>query len=189
MLFAALIIGYVGLRILRRPVDRPRWLAWILVSNVRSVLFVMSVALLARALLLPIVGIPEPRINDEYSYLLIADTFSHHRLTNPTPPLWQHFETFHVNMTPTYHSKYPVSQGLVLAFGEIGFHQPWIGVYLSTALLCGAICWCLLAFVSPGWALLGGLLAVVRIALFSYWMNSYGEALWRRSAARWLWAR
>ena len=133
----------------------------------------IAIALLARALLLPFIGIPEPRINDEYSYLLMADTFSHHRLTNPTPPAWRHFETFHVNLTPTYHSKYPVSQGLVLALGETVFGQPWIGVYLSTALLCGAICWALQAFVPPGWALLGGLLAVARIALFSYWMNSY----------------
>jgi hypothetical protein len=78
-----------------------------------------------------------------------------------------------VNLTPTYHSKYPVAQGLVLALGKIVFHQPWIGVYLSTAVLCGAICWALQAFMPPGWALLGGLLAVVRIALFSYWMNSY----------------
>ena len=148
-------------------------MAWILSSNLRSVLFVIAVALLGRALLLPVVGIPEPRINDEYSYLLMADTFSHFRLTNPTPPSSQHFETFHVNMTPTYHSKYPVAQGLALAFGQIVFHQPWIGVYLSTALLCGAICWCLQAFVPPGWALLGGLLAVFRLALFSYWMNSY----------------
>ncbi len=136
-------------------------------------LFVIAVALIGRALLLPVVGIPAPRINDEYSYLLMADTFSHHRLSNPTPPAWQHFETFHVNMTPTYHSKYPVSQGIALAFGQIVFHQPWIGVYLTTALLCGAICWCLQAFVPSGWALLGGLMAVFRIALFSYWMNSY----------------
>jgi hypothetical protein len=176
ILFAAFLIAYVGLRFLHPAVNRPKWLAWIpwiLGSNLRSVLFVIAVALAGRALLLPAVGIPQPRINDEYSYLLMADTFSHHRLTNPTPPAWQHFETFHVNMTPTYHSKYPVSQGLVLAVGEIVFHQPWIGVYLSTALLCGAICWCLQAFVPPGWALLGGLLVVVRIALLSYWMNSY----------------
>jgi hypothetical protein len=119
------------------------------------------------------VGIPEPRINDEYSYLLMADTFSHHRLTNPTPPEWPHFETFWVTLTPTYHSKYPVSQGIVLAFGEVVFHQPWIGVYLSTAALCAAICWALQGFFPPGWALLGGCLAVVRIAIFSYWMNSY----------------
>ena len=173
ILFVAFLIGYVSLRFLHPEVKRPGWLTWILGSNLRSVVFVIAVALAGRALLLPAVGIPSPRINDEYSYLLMADTFSHHRLSNPTPPAWQHFETFHVNMTPTYHSKYPVSQGLVLAVGEIVFHQPWIGVYLSTALLCGAICWALQAFVPPGWALLGGLLAVVRIALLSYWMNSY----------------
>lgn len=173
ILFAAFILGFVGLRFVHRSVEQPRWLAWILASNLRSVLFVVAVALLIRALLLPIIGIPEPRIDDEYSYLLMADTFAHHRLANPTPPLWQHFETFHVNLTPTYHSKYPVSQGIAIAFGQAFFHQPWIGVYLSTALLCGAICWALQAFVPPGWALLGGLLAVFRIALFSYWMNSY----------------
>ncbi len=172
ILFAAFLIGLVCLRFLP-SLGRPRWLDRILATESRSVLFVIALALVGRALLLPFVGIPEPRINDEYSYLLMADTFSHHRLTNPTPPAWQHFETFHVNLTPTYHSKYPVSQGLVLAVGQILFHQPWIGVYLSTAVLCGAICWTLQAFVPPGWALVGGLLAVVRIALFSYWMNSY----------------
>ena len=61
----------------------------------------------------------------------------------------------------------------MLAFGQVVFHQPWIGIYLTTALLCGAICWALQAFVSPGWALIGGLFAVFRLALFSYWMNSY----------------
>ncbi len=172
LLLAVFLIALGGLRFL--PSGRPpRWLNAILAVNLRSALFVVAVALLGRALLLPFIGVPGPRINDEYSYLLMADTFSHHRLTNPTPPAWQHFETFHVNLTPTYHSKYPVSQGLVLAFGEIIFHQPWVGVYLSTAALCGAICWTLQAFVPPGWALLGGLLAVVRIALLSYWMNSY----------------
>lgn len=173
ILFAAFLIAYVSLRFLHPEVRRPGWLAWILGSNLRSVVLVMAVALAGRALLLPVVGIPQPRINDEYSYLLMADTFSHHRLSNPTPPAWQHFETFHVNLTPTYHSKYPVSQGIALAFGQIVFHQPWIGVYLSTVLLCGAICWALQAFLPPGWALLGGLLAVVRFALLSYWMNSY----------------
>jgi len=152
---------------------RPRWLDWLLLENRRSVLFVILLALVARALLLPLVQVPEPRINDEYSYLLMADTFAHGRLTNPTPLVWQHFETFHVNMRPTYHSMYPVAQGFVLAVGQILFHQAWIGVYLSTALMCGAICWALQAFVPAVWALAGGVLAVARIAVFSYWMNSY----------------
>src|SRR5208337_331830 len=42
-----------------------------------------------------------------------------------------------------------------------------------TALMCGAICWTLQAFVPAGWALLGGLLVTVRFAFFSYWVNSY----------------
>ncbi len=173
LLIAFSVLAFVVLRLAKPSVAPPRWLRAILAENWRAVLLVVAVALLGRAILLPWLGIPHPRINDEYSYLLMGDTFAHFRLTNPTPAAWQHFETFHVNLLPTYHSKYAVSQGLALAFGEIFFHQPWIGVYLSTAALCGAICWALQAFVPPGWALLGALLATVRIAFFSYWMNSY----------------
>jgi hypothetical protein len=173
LLGAAFTAAFLVLRYFRPSLKRPRWVDRLLARNWRAVLFVVVAALAGRALLLPILGIPQPRVNDEYSYLLMADTFSHSRLTNPTPPAWPHFETFHVNFTPTYHSKYPVAQGLALAFGQIVFHQPWAGVYLSTALMCGAICWALQGFLPPGWALLGGLLATVRIAFFSYWMNSY----------------
>jgi len=173
LLIAFTAVTFLLLRFVRPAISRPRWLDAVLARNSRAVLLVIAVALLGRALLLPWVGVPQPRINDEFSYLLMGDTFAHFRLTNPTPPAWRHFETFHVNLTPTYHSKYPVASGLVLAFGEIVFHQPWIGIYLSTALLCGAICWTLQAFVTPGWALLGGLLATFRLAFFSYWMNSY----------------
>jgi hypothetical protein len=173
LLIAFSVLAFLFLHFVRPWISRPRWLDAILARNSLAVLLVIVVALAGRALLLPWVGIPQPRINDEYSYLLMGDTFAHFRLANPTPPAWPHFETFHVTLTPTYHSKYPVAQGLALAVGEIVFHQPWIGVYLSTALLCGAICWALQAFVPPGWALLAALLATVRIALFSYWMNSY----------------
>jgi hypothetical protein len=173
ILIATFFLLLMVMRSARPWVARLRWPQWLLGKTWRSVCFVIALALFGRALLLPVIGVPEPRINDEYSYLLMADTFFHHRLTNPTPPAWQHFETFHVNLLPTYHSKYPVAQGAVLAFGEAVFHRPWIGVYLSTALMCGAICWALQAFVGPGWALLGSLFAVVRFALLSYWMNSY----------------
>ena len=87
--------------------------------------------------------------------------------------MWQHFETFHVNQQPTYVSMYFPAQGLVLAVGKVIFGHPIWGVWLSTALMCAAICWMLQGWVAPQWALLGGLLAVVRLGTFSYWMNSY----------------
>ena len=172
ILVVVLAITLVALPYVRR-LRWVRWPKWLFASNWRPTLFVIALALLARAALLPFIGIPDPHINDEYSYLLMSDTFAHHRLANPTPADWQFFETFHITLTPSYHSKYPIAQGLFLALGQVVFHQPWIGVYLSTALLCGAICWALQAFVSPEWAFIGGLLAVLRFALFSYWMNSY----------------
>jgi len=173
LLLATAILSYLFFRFVRWSFPRWRWLDAIISNQARAVLFVIAVALVGRALLLPWVGVPQPRIDDEYSNLLMGDTFAHFRLANPTPAAWPHFETFHVNMVPTYHSKYPVAQGVMLGIGEIVFHQPWAGVYLSTALMCGAICWALQAFVPPGWSLLGALLATVRMAFFSYWMNSY----------------
>jgi hypothetical protein len=137
-----------------------------------AVISIAAAAILLRVALLPFFPVPIPEYHDEFSYLLAADTFAHGRLTNPPHPMWLFFDTMHVNQLPTYMSKYPAAQGFALAVGQLLGH-PWIGTLLSIAAMIAAIVWALQGWMPPAWALLGGVLALLRLGLFGYWVNSY----------------
>ena len=139
------------------------WLATCLLAT-------FSIAVNAR---LSAVQPPAPGAHDEFSYLLAADTFAQGRLTNPTHPLWEHFESFHIIHQPTYSSKYPPGQGLMLALGQVLTGRPIVGSWIGVALMVAAVSWMLQGWLPVRWALFGSLIACTNAGLYMFWGQSY----------------
>jgi hypothetical protein len=136
-------------------------------------LFLAGLTIALRLALLPANPVPTAKGADDFSYLLLGDTLAHFRLANPPHPLHQFFETNFVLQEPSYSSIYPLGPALALALGQVVFHLPWAGVVLSVAAFCALCYWMLRGWTTPGWALVGGLLAVCEFGPLSYWMNCY----------------
>ena len=93
---------------------------------------------LIRLAILPFCLIPLPFLPDDFSLMLACNTFAHGRLTNPTPVMWTHFETIHVDMQPTYMSMYFPAQGLVMAAGKGSVRESLVRHPSCSALMCAA---------------------------------------------------
>jgi hypothetical protein len=142
----------------------------------RRTAVVVAVSLLPvviRLILLPWLPPPEPRVPDEFSHLLVADTLASGHLANPPHPMSRHLETIYVLQHPTYSSIYPIGQGFVLAVGQVFTGHPWAGVLLSVALMSGAITWMLYGSLPAEWAAVGGVLAALQFGLAPLWVSSY----------------
>lgn len=126
-----------------------------------------------RLALLPVHPVPVAPGGDDFSYLLLGDTLSHFRFANPAHPMHRFFEGVFILQQPTYSSVYPMGQGIALAAGELLFRNPWAGVLLSIGALCSLCYWMLRGWVTPGWALIGGILAALEFGPLSTWMNDY----------------
>jgi hypothetical protein len=149
------------------------WARWIAARPMLCgvVLFLTPIAL--RLATIPAHPLPVPRVADDFSYLLLGDTLAHFRLANPVHPMHRFFEGVFILQDPSYSSIYPLGQGIVLALGQVLFHNPWAGVAISVGLLAALCYWMLLSWVEPPWAFTGGLLAALQFGAASTWMNTY----------------
>jgi hypothetical protein len=141
----------------------------------KTVVLVAGLApVVLRIAMLPALPIPVPFIADEFSHLLVADTIASGRTANPPHPMARHFETSYVLQHPAYASIYPPGHGFVMGIAESAGLHPWFGVVAETGLMAMAIAWMLQAWFPTRWVLLGSLLAILRLWLWStsYWGGS-----------------
>ncbi|MEM1129868.1 MAG: hypothetical protein AAGH83_05020 [Pseudomonadota bacterium] len=127
--------------------------------------------LIVRLALLPVFPFPGTVGRDESSLLLAAETMLQGRLAMPPHALPQFFESVYVNHIDAYNTIYFPGRVLEVALGLGLFGEPGFGVLIVAALAASAITWALRPWVSPGWALVGGMLFVVRFGMFSNLVN------------------
>ena len=137
-----------------------------------SAALIAGVAILARAALWPLIGIPQPIIPDEFSHILQAKTYLAGRLANHVT-LLPDFETLYVILSPTYASMYSVLKSFPIFVGYVLGIGAWGGVLLSMVGLTVAVYWMVREWIDSKYAIVAALIVIVRFGLFSLWVNSY----------------
>jgi hypothetical protein len=173
---AVLACGFLiawSLRYLRAGRRAESWFNRLANRKILAVLICAGTAMLPRLALLPWIPARAPAIMDEFSYILGAQTLAAGRSTNPTPLFWTHFESFHINMVPSYQSMYPPGPGLFYALGILVGGNPWWGLWLSTGLMCAGICWALQPLIRPRHAFLAGIFCGLKYGVFSIFSDWY----------------
>ena len=122
---------------------------------------------------------PVAHIHDEASYLLAADTFARGRVTNPALPetIRAHFEALHIIVAPSYMSKYPPGQGLLLALGILLGGNPAIGLWINAGLVCAGSLYALLPLVRRRIAVFAGILTILHPAVLKWTQSFWGGNL------------
>ncbi len=164
LMVLAVAIGYAVTR--RRPL-RPAW-----TKALDGPLGPLAAALFtAAAILLMAEGrAPTPVISDEASYRLQAELLAHGQWSAPSPPLPHFFEQMHVQVVPTFTSKYFPGHALAIAPGVI-LGWPWLMLLLMNA-AAGALVYLLARrHFSSG-------VAVLAVAV---WLASGDNLRWRAS--------
>jgi hypothetical protein len=138
---------------------------------------IFLVVFFGRLALLPIYPVPPPKIQDEFSQLLSADTFASGRVTNPTHPMSFYFETFFVNQKPTYHSMYPPAPGLFMAGSQILTGNPWPGMLFAFAAASAAMCWMLQGWMPSRYAPWGAIAFVLLSSRLHITEDYLGEGI------------
>jgi hypothetical protein len=116
---------------------------------------------------------PVPKIHDEFSHLLVADTLLQGRLSNPTPPVWPAFQSEHIVVTPSYASKYPIGNGALFALGRLIAGVPQAGLWLGAFLASAAVVWMVRGVSTLRVSIWAGLMVALHPYLQSVWSQIY----------------
>ncbi len=161
------------IRILNIPIILFDRLINFLSHHIKVYISIMGILYLALSISLSLKDYPIPYVHDEFAYLLGADTFSKCRITNPTHPMWEHFETFHVIQKPTYQSKYPPASSLFMSIGFLTTGHAIAGVWLAGCLAVMTICWMLTLYMPARWAVFGGFIVAMHPTITCIWSQNY----------------